>query len=63
MWLSPTPIPLGAGLSEGDCYIELPRIPIPRTPVNKGNKEGWDALTPALRALVFCLSVKALAYR
>jgi hypothetical protein len=25
-WLSHTPIPLGAGLSEGDCYRELPRI-------------------------------------
>src|SRR5215211_2424071 len=27
---------LGWGGEGGDCYCELPRIPIPRTPVNKG---------------------------
>ena len=40
MWLSPTPIPLGAGPRGGDCYHELPRIPLLRTTVNKGKKKG-----------------------
>jgi hypothetical protein len=30
-WLSHTPIPLGAGLSEGDCYRELRRISLMST--------------------------------
>jgi hypothetical protein len=25
-----------------DCESELRRIHIPRTPVNKGEREGWD---------------------
>jgi hypothetical protein len=33
------------------------------TSVNSGNRKGRDALTPTLRALAFCLSVTALAYR
>jgi hypothetical protein len=33
------------------------------TSVNNGNRKGRDALTPTLRALAFCLSVTALAYR
>jgi hypothetical protein len=35
MWLSGVPIGIGMGVCGGDCYRELPRIPIPRTPVNK----------------------------
>jgi hypothetical protein len=28
------------------CYRELPRILIPRTPVNKGKKKGRSCYTP-----------------
>src|SRR5215217_5606708 len=31
-----------------DLGYELPRIPIPRTPVNKGKKKGRRCYTPAL---------------
>jgi hypothetical protein len=30
-----------------DLGYELPRIPIPRTPLNKGKKKGWNYDTPA----------------
>src|SRR5215208_467002 len=36
MWLYPVPIGIGTELSGGDCYRELPRIPLPRTSVNRG---------------------------
>jgi len=44
MWLYPVPIGIGTELSGGDCYRELPRIPIPRNTVNKGKKEGPELL-------------------
>jgi hypothetical protein len=31
---------------------ELPRIPIPRTPVNKGKKEGWQPVTVGTLSVV-----------
>jgi hypothetical protein len=40
MWLHPVPIGIGLGRGGGACNRELPRIPIPRTPVNKGKKRG-----------------------
>jgi hypothetical protein len=43
-WLSHTPIPLGAGLSEGDCYRELRRISLPRTLANSALEELEDGL-------------------
>jgi hypothetical protein len=36
--LSPVPIRAGVGKSGGVCYRELPRIRIPRTSVNKGER-------------------------
>src|SRR5215216_5344400 len=44
--LCPTRIGLGTGPRGGDCYRELPRIPLPRTPVNKGKKEGRGCPKP-----------------
>ena len=44
MWLSGVPMGIGMGVCGGDCYRELPRIPIPRTPVNKGKSKDRDAL-------------------
>jgi len=44
MWLSGVPIGIGMGVCGGDCYLELPRIPIPRTTVNKGKSKDRDAL-------------------
>jgi hypothetical protein len=44
MWLSGIPIGIGMGVCGGDCYLELPRIPILRTPVNKGKSKDRDAL-------------------
>jgi hypothetical protein len=38
MWLSGVPIGIGMGVCGGDCYLELPRIPIPRTSVNEARK-------------------------
>jgi hypothetical protein len=35
IWLRGGPMPLGPGLSGRACYVELPRIPLPRTPLNK----------------------------
>jgi hypothetical protein len=32
-----------------DLGYELPRIPIPRTPVNKGKEKGRRCYTPALK--------------
>src|SRR5829696_3804434 len=37
-WLSPTPMALGTGPHWGDCYSELPRILLPRNPMNKVNE-------------------------
>src|SRR5829696_8543217 len=44
---------LGWGGEGGDCYCELPRIPLPRTPVNRAAKA--HSLCPASRiaALLF----------
>src|SRR5829696_5608100 len=40
-----------------DLGYELPRIPIPRTPVNKGKRKGRGAPAPALKQLnPLCLS-------
>src|SRR5215216_3178538 len=38
MWLYPVPIGIGPGRGGGACNRELPRIPIPRTPMNKGSR-------------------------
>src|SRR5215210_8823513 len=35
MWLYPVPIGIGLGRGGGACNRELPRIPLPRTPVNR----------------------------
>jgi hypothetical protein len=35
MRLSPVPIGIGMGVCGGDCYLELPRIYLLRTRVNK----------------------------
>src|SRR5215213_9071154 len=48
MWLYPVPIGIETELRGGDCYRELPRIPIPRTTVNKGKRKGWVLRNPAL---------------
>src|SRR5918994_821950 len=44
-WMSLTISELGRG---GLITCELLRIPIPRTSVNKGMKEGWDTYVPSL---------------
>src|SRR5215217_5841669 len=46
MWLSGVPMGIGMGVCGGDCYRELPRIPIPRTRVNKGIKKGRSSYLP-----------------
>src|SRR5829696_8968560 len=50
---------LGWGGEGGDCYCELPRILIPRTPVNKGAKEcrGFVALALQIDPLRLALEV------
>jgi hypothetical protein len=45
----------------GDCYSELPRIPIPRTPVNKGKRKGRSPIRLAPSPLSFPFGGKALA--
>jgi hypothetical protein len=51
MWLYPVPIGIGTELSGGDCYRELPRIPILRRWVNKGKKrKGGGLASPTISA-------------
>jgi hypothetical protein len=38
MWLSPTPIGIGTGECGGDCYFELPRIPLLSSWVNRAKR-------------------------
>src|SRR5215213_7323180 len=66
MWLYPVPIGIETELRGGACYRELPRIPIPRTSVNKNIKKaerpGLDARSPArFYYALTVLSQKALA--
>ena len=46
MELSPVPIGIGPVPGGGACNRELRRIPIPRTPVNKGKSKGWAMRKP-----------------
>src|SRR5215213_2391607 len=49
--------PKGRGTICGEYLPELLRIPLPRTPVNKGKKKGWDiAPQPSLSTSSFVLS-------
>src|SRR5215208_1827763 len=44
-----TPKVFRSGSQANGCLLtELPRIPIPRTPVNKGKRKGWVLRDPAL---------------
>src|SRR5215211_3203073 len=51
MWLYPVPIGIGPERGGGACNRELPRIPLPRTWVNKGMKKGRSCYAPALGVL------------
>src|ERR671910_2160251 len=42
--LSTVPMPIGVGRRGRDCYRELRRIPIPRTPVNKALSDALGSL-------------------
>ena len=44
MRLSPVPIGIGMGVCGGACYRELPRILLPRTPVNKGEEASREQM-------------------
>jgi hypothetical protein len=44
MWLYPVPIGTWPGWGGGVCNRELRRIPIPRTPVNKGTRKQHSPL-------------------
>jgi hypothetical protein len=58
MWLYPVPIGIGTELSGGDCYRELPRIPILRRWVNKGKKrKGGGLASPTISAQALSGSV------
>jgi hypothetical protein len=48
MWLYPTRIGIRTGECGGDCYRELPRILLPRTPVNRAQGEGAGLLASGL---------------
>src|SRR5215211_2236342 len=46
MWLYPVPIGIGSGRSGRDCYRELLRIPLLRTPVNRAKGRAEAATSP-----------------
>src|SRR5829696_1165787 len=52
------PIRRGPLESGGACYGELPRIPLPRTRVNKGKKKGRGVAASAL-LVIRCVSLLA----